>query len=268
MTPAHDSRERLLDLLALEAVEGLDREAQSELALALAKHADDDLPDLAAAAAACAVAFDAADETARDPLPADVAARVTLEARGFFAGRRPPTPPPSPTKQKEEPTTEVHWISRWVMPIGWAAAAALLVVVLTQRDEAAPEREGASRAALMAQADSARARFQPAGPAGYEGVEGDAVWNATAQRGYLRFKGLRPNDPQKAQYQLWIVDPGRDAEPVDGGVFDVPAGQDEVIVPIDAKLAVTDPKAFVITLEQPGGVVVSEGPHLLIAAVD
>nr|MDJ0975527.1 anti-sigma factor [Planctomycetota bacterium] len=125
-----------------------------------------------------------------------------------------------------------------------------------------------TRDALVAKADTTSASFKPAGPAGYDSVEGDAVWNVKAQSGYLRFKGLKANDPTKAQYQLWIVDPGRDAEPVDGGVFDIPEGQDEVVIPIDAKLAVTDPKAFVITLEQPGGVVVSEGPHLLIAAVN
>jgi hypothetical protein len=57
-------------------------------------------------------------------------------------------------------------------------------------------------------------------------------------------------------YQLWIVDPARSAEPVDGGVFDVDSAG-TVRVPIDAKLSVRKPQAFVITLEKPGGVVVS-----------
>ena len=48
-------------------------------------------------------------------------------------------------------------------------------------------------------------------------------------------------------------------------MFDIPAGQTEVLIPIDAKLAVVDPKAFAITAEQPGGVVVSAGPLLVVA---
>jgi len=38
-----------------------------------------------------------------------------------------------------------------------------------------------------------------------------------------------------------------------------------VIIPIDAKLDVLDPEAFAITREQPGGVVVSNGPLLMVA---
>ena len=74
------------------------------------------------------------------------------------------------------------------------------------------------------------------------------------------------NDPGISQYQLWIVDPDRDANPVDGGVFDIPSGQGTVVIPVDAKLAVDKPAAFAITREKPGGVVVSQGPLLVVAA--
>ena len=69
---------------------------------------------------------------------------------------------------------------------------------------------------------------------------------------------LPANNPTKNQYQLWIVDPARDEKPVDGGVFDIPAGEKTAVIPIRNPLAVSDPQLFVITLEQPGGVVVSE----------
>jgi anti-sigma-K factor RskA len=69
---------------------------------------------------------------------------------------------------------------------------------------------------------------------------------------------LPANDPAVSQYQLWIVDPARDEIPVDGGVFDVPAAGGPVVIPIHAKLRVTKPAAFVITLEKPGGVVRSK----------
>lgn len=80
----------------------------------------------------------------------------------------------------------------------------------------------------------------------------------------MRLTGLPVNTPTLTQYQLWIVDPARDPGRVDGGVFDVAGG--EVIVPIDAKLAVRSPAAFAITREKAGGVVVSAGPLLMAAA--
>ena len=49
--------------------------------------------------------------------------------------------------------------------------------------------------------------------------------------------------------------------------FDVGPGG-EVVIPIDAKLRVGRPTAFAITLEKAGGVVVSDGPLLLVAAVN
>lgn len=92
----------------------------------------------------------------------------------------------------------------------------------------------------------------------YEGMSGKVTWSDDKQEGYMTLTKLLTNDPQAKQYQLWIVDPERDDKPVDGGVFDIPAGEDTVIVPIRSALAVNEPKAFVITLEQPGGVVVSK----------
>ena len=66
-----------------------------------------------------------------------------------------------------------------------------------------------------------------------------------------------PNDPSQSQYQLWIFDGTREKHPVDGGVFDVnEAG--EVVIPIDPKLPVGQPTLFAITVERPGGVVVSD----------
>ena len=61
------------------------------------------------------------------------------------------------------------------------------------------------------------------------------------------------------------MDPDRYANPVDGGVFDA-AADGELVVAVYAKLAVDAPVAFAVTLEQAGGVVVSDGPLLLVAA--
>ena len=84
----------------------------------------------------------------------------------------------------------------------------------------------------------------------------------------MRFVGMPVNDATAEQYQLWIIDPDRDEEPIDGGVFDIESSG-EVVVPINAKLAVLNPAAFAITIEKPGGVVVSTQERLpLIAPVN
>jgi anti-sigma-K factor RskA len=96
------------------------------------------------------------------------------------------------------------------------------------------------------------------GTEGYSQMTGNVVWSDELQEGYMTLTNLPANDPASKQYQLWIVDPDRDEKPVDGGVFDIPAHATTAVIPIRNPLAVTDPKAFVITLEQPGGVVVSK----------
>jgi hypothetical protein len=94
---------------------------------------------------------------------------------------------------------------------------------------------------------------------------GEVVWSTAAQQGYMTFTGLAKNDPTKEQYQLWIIDPSRDEKPVDGGVFDV-VNAAETIVPIQAKLRVDQPTVFAITVEKPGGVVVSDQKRLPLLA--
>jgi anti-sigma-K factor RskA len=63
---------------------------------------------------------------------------------------------------------------------------------------------------------------------------------------------------------LWIFDGTRDKRyPVDGGVFDVPANSAEVVIPIRATLPIRKAAAFAVTVEKPGGVVVSGLGHVV-----
>jgi hypothetical protein len=99
------------------------------------------------------------------------------------------------------------------------------------------------------------------------GAGGAVVWNGSEQAGLMRIHGLAPNDPAVAQYQLWIFDAGRDDRfPVDGGVFDVPAGAEEALVPIRARLPVGEAVLFAITVEGPGGTVVSSRERIALVA--
>jgi anti-sigma-K factor RskA len=151
---------------------------------------------------------------------------------------------------------------------GWAVAAGLAVAVVGLLN-AGPDSNPAvglpARAELLTRSDALRATFAPS-DARYRDVTGDVVWSDRDQAGYLRLAGLPANDPGKAQYQLWIIDPERDRHPVDGGVFNV-TSSGEVVIPVQARLTVDRPTTFAITLEKPGGVVVSAGPLLVVAAV-
>jgi anti-sigma-K factor RskA len=83
----------------------------------------------------------------------------------------------------------------------------------------------------------------------------------------MRFVGLPANDTSAEQYQLWIFDGTRDDRyPVDGGVFDIPAGATEVVVPIHARLPVRQAALFAVTVERPGGVVVSSRERIVALA--
>lgn len=93
--------------------------------------------------------------------------------------------------------------------------------------------------------------------------EGEVVWSEGEQKGFMRFKGLPVNDKSKETYQLWIFDENQKPEnPIDGGVFDS-ASEGELIVPIQAKLEVKNASAFAVTVEKPGGVVVSDRKRLI-----
>jgi hypothetical protein len=82
----------------------------------------------------------------------------------------------------------------------------------------------------------------------------------------MRFRGLPVNDVQKETYQLWIFDKTQDkATPIDGGTFDV-TSDGEVVVPINAKLKAQEPVMFAVTVEKPGGVVVSKREKIVALA--
>ncbi len=95
---------------------------------------------------------------------------------------------------------------------------------------------------------------------------GRIVWSDSKQEGYMVFSGLPVNNPNVEQYQLWIFDTDKGQDhPVDGGVFDI-AGTKQVVVPIDARIPVNKAVQFAITVEKPGGVVVSDKSRLPLLA--
>ena len=160
--------------------------------------------------------------------------------------------------------------------LGWVAAAACLVVAVLgwqKAGDAAPAvpevasaldlREKLTREAI----DVDRWDWTTTEDEAALFASGYVVWSDDANEGYMTFSGLQPNDEDTFQYQLWIFDSTRpDAYPVDGGIFNVPAGEDEFVVPIDPKIPVRDAALFAVTVEKPGGVVVSDRSRIVVLA--
>lgn len=147
---------------------------------------------------------------------------------------------------------------------GWAVAACLSILLVIQSLPKPATRTGPAPLeithALFLRETSDVIRLPINGTTGeYATAKGEVQWSDAKQQGYLVLQDFPVNDPQKQQYQLWIVDPKRDEIPVDGGVFDIAAQVNSpVIIEIHAKLTIQAPQAFVITVEQPGGVVRSK----------
>jgi len=240
-----------------------------------------------------------ADRPPTDPspgMPPDLRSRVLQQARAHFAQGEPGSTPQRPGPRLSEPPAEGRPSIGWSGLLGWGLAAAMLALAVIgwmgTPGPTEPPRPTLSQRyqQLLQQADTRAVRLtwrSTGADARFAQVAGDVVWSDAQQEGYMRFASLPTNDPAQRQYQLWIVDPDRYRHPVDGGVFNAaaneaqragdgpdapdardasgPGGEGAFIVPIRAKLPVSEPAAFALTLEQPGGVVVSEGPLLVIA---
>jgi hypothetical protein len=271
----NDRRE---ELLAERALEGLGEEEARELEL-LGGAADGSF-DLAAAALALAELGEA------EPLPETLAEKVVAaspsrQAAGQVARVAGHARREAAAASRRRPRWDLRRAGGWVAALAAAVVAVFAwnrpprvverVVERVVRVEvpAPPPREPTPverREELLTQATDARTVAWAATPdPAANGATGDVVWSESRQQGYMRIRGLAANDPARTQYQLWIFDGERDqAHPVDGGVFDVQEG--EVVVPIRAAIRVFAPKLFAVTVERPGGVVVSKRERIVLTA--
>lgn len=296
MSAVWPNDERLHDLLATRAVEGLGAEEQRELAEFERRYPglDDEALDRAAAAVALA-------GLRVEPLPAALRGRLEADAESWLRGGAE-TPVAAP--QAAEVVTLRPRRAAATAWGGWLAAAAAVVMAVVgwlqvdrmeqQRLELAARQDALAGTVSrlernVAEKDAALEALQEPTPAqllarlegrpgtrviswsatedpAASGAGGAVVWNGEAQEGVMRFAGLAANDPTEWQYQLWIFDAERDERfPVDGGVFDVRA-DGETLVPIKASLPVGKAVLFAITVEQPGGVVVSSRERIALVA--
>lgn len=233
-----DPADRPHDLLAAGALAGLSPDERAELRALLGPTADAEADAWDRAAAAVALA---ATPGPAEPLPPGLRAR--LEATIVPAAPAAPAPARAPLGRGAG--------RAWV---GWLVAAALLVALGARelRRERTGPTPAARRDALVA-LDPGALVLEGTAPAG-EAAAGSVVWSHDRQEGYLTLRNLPELRDQ--QLQLWIFDADRDQRyPVDGGVFDAARG--ELVVPIRAAVPVRRATLFAVTVEPPGGVVVS-----------
>lgn len=252
-------KDRLDELLTLRASGELSARQRTELEGLLREFPERGEADFEVAAAAIDIALHVEDE----PLPGHLRKKVLADAQRHFSSEKR-----AHRSGGRRPVSFLAWG-------GWLAAAAVLLAAIGLRwfpldGEPGMHRDAqAQRTQLLAEDPSARVvPWTPTDdPTSSSDATGDVVWSDSRQTGFLRIAGLQANDPGRFQYQVWIFDRGRDERyPVDGGVFDVEAGQTETVVAIRNRLRIGEPYLFAVTVERPGGVVVSDRSRIALLA--
>jgi hypothetical protein len=262
MVHATPTLNRRHELLADRALCGINAADERELSGVLALTEEGDLDDWGYDLTVAAL-DQALSEPMEREMPPDLRDRVQSAAVHWLAQSRGL----SLTEPTETGTTPAP--VRRTSAIPWLMAAACLLLAAIGWWRLIPRTPEAmvARSELLNAADVSLVTWAE----NDLGVRGDVVWSDELQRGYLRFVGLGVNDPDVEQYQLWIFDKNRTVDfPVDGGIFNIRAtpqdARGETIVPIDAKIPVNEATLFAVTIEPPGGVVVSDRSRLILAA--
>jgi anti-sigma-K factor RskA len=252
------NQDRLLELLADRATQGLSADERRELERLIAENPgiNPEVLELTAAALANATAGPV------EPVPAGLRATLAAAAEQWIGQDTSVVAKIQPHAQR--PKTAV-----WS---GWLVAAACLALAAVAWWPRLPKPDmAAQRLAMMGQPRSTTMPLAPFvmgdahEPPEVLGVTGDVVWNESAQRGFIRLAGLPPKDPAKEQYQIWLVDDRGMNFRINGGVFDSTSAQ-EMIVPITPDLHTRGVKAVAVTIEPPGGVVVSDMKRRVVIA--
>ncbi len=256
-------QEKLFDLLTKKAVYGLDEAEEKQLGRLDEGTADAEFFSLEMTAAAISMTDFSSDEA----MPAHLASKIAIDAEKYVGeGARPPI----------YEDVEERGSSSWFGWLGWGAAVAagLMLAANIYFNRVQPQQVAVTPVSvetprilttaekreelLRSTTGLIKANWAPGNVKEIKDISGDVVWSDEKQAGYMRFRGLPANDKSKETYQLWIFDKTQDkATPIDGGTFDV-AANGEAIIAIDPKLKAIEPGMFAITVEKPGGVVVSK----------
>jgi anti-sigma-K factor RskA len=258
-----DERDSLCELLALRSTEGLSHAESRQATRLMTSHPDLDAEQFERAAAVLHLAMLGPEA----PMPRALAGRLIVAGERFVGTELGPGRPARSLRSRASRLMASGW---------WAAAAVLAIAVIGWWPEMRQSRRNTPQStttssptldSLLAEPGTVLLTWSATEDAAATHASGEVVWNNNRQAGFMRFSGLEANDPDDHQYQLWIFDRTRDERyPVDGGVFDIAADATEVIVPIDPRVPVGEPYLFAITVEPPGGVVVSTRQRIALLA--
>ncbi len=281
-----ERQEMLFDLLAKKAIYGLDETEQRQIDELDQGTADMEFHSLEITAAAISMA----GLDSHEPLPAHLRANIIANAVQHLIVTQNvaegPWPPPAKVYESRDIFSPSPSPSRSIFGwLGWATAAVACMVLAanifftrfqpgTEQATVNPPVETPKVLTAAQMRDEfmrstpkmTKATWAPGNVKEMKQVSGDVVWSDEKQEGYMLLKGLAHNDKSKETYQLWLYDKTQDKKtPIDGGVFDVTADGD-VVIPIKAKLNTLGPSMFAITIEKPGGVVVSKAEKIAALA--
>jgi anti-sigma-K factor RskA len=255
------NNEKLKDLLADRAIFGLNEQESYELLTVFPESQNDNSFDLSASAISLT-------NLEIEEMPPHLRTKIFNDAKKLFYPKEEEL---QKTFAFEPKKTNWHWI-------GWAIASvsslALAFTLFFPQDTVSPNPPIVNNPTVSEKFQQLIASSQKLYKANWttgnikdlKNVSGDVVWSDEKQEGFMRFINLPVNDKAKETYQLWIFDETQDEKtPIDGGVFDINENG-EVVVQIDAKLKVKNPKMFAITVEKPGGVVVSKREKIPVLA--
>lgn len=278
MNNLHDNTmDRLMDLLAARATQGLSDAESAELKQLLLQYPNVDEHQLDMAAAALASGFASTD--AATPLTESLRQRIERQIPNADVDKgdlRIVRTDNSTRERSVQPTLDQittssprsNRQSSVFGNVGWLVAAACLGLAIfawlpklggpAKIDDDTINRFVQTNVDAFTIAWTDFNALDTNAPPEVRNVKGQVVWSDKAQGGFMRFDNLPKNDPIKESYQLWIIDAERGlAQRVSGAVFNVSDGNG-TIVPIEPQLPISKASIFAITIERPGGVVVSD----------
>ena len=281
------SKERMLDLLTDQILFGLSEDESAEL-----KELQTLFPELkndnSLELTASAIGLTNLEEI--EPMPAHLRTRILADADEYFAStksakvlRFEPNLREVKAESREEETQKTFEFEPkrpFIQWLGWAFAGLACValgislwanlqkpqireVYVENKPKVLSVNEQYNN--LLSSAKDLK-KTTWTNPKDEKQVLGEVVWSETEQKGFMKFTGLAANNAAQETYQLWIFDETQDPKtPIDGGVFDI-AANGEVLIPIKPTLKFKNANLFAITVEKPGGVMVSKREKLVALA--
>lgn len=281
------SKERMLDLLTDQILFGLSEDESAEL-----KELQTLFPELkndnSLELTASAIGLTSLEEI--EPMPAHLRTRILADADEYFASTKSAKVlrfepqlrevKTANTEEETQKTFEFEPKRPFMQWLGWAFAGLACVGLgislwanlqkpktVEVVKEVPPKVLSVSEQYnnLLSSAKDLRKTIWT-NPKDEKQVLGEVVWSEAEQKGFMKFNGLAANNAAQETYQLWIFDETQDPKtPIDGGVFDI-AANGEVLIPIKPTLKFKNANLFAITVEKPGGVMVSKREKLVALA--